>query len=68
MGVMVGAGNLKLKTVFMAAAKAQNKPPTNQTLKVKVGISGSSVLETEALTSGKGESSSYSNSNLSSVG
>lgn len=50
-------GLRKVKKMFAAETETHNKIPTSHTRKVKQGISGSSVFETEALTSAYGESS-----------
>lgn len=51
---MVGAGKRKLKKVLRPAEIQQSVRPMSHILKVKTGISGSSVFETEARTSGYG--------------
>lgn len=57
-GTTEGAGERKLKKTLSELAIVQRKMPINHIRMVRAGISGSSILDTEARTSGKGESSS----------
>ncbi|KAI0758498.1 hypothetical protein BD413DRAFT_599570 [Trametes elegans] len=55
-----GAGCRKLKKIFAAPAASVRRSPRNHIRRVVAGISGSSMLDTDARTSGNGLSSSSS--------
>jgi hypothetical protein len=66
-GVRKGDGYRKLKYVFSAIEMQHRRIPENHIRNDVVGISGSSVFDTDARTSGYGESSSSSSSAPTSV-